>query len=195
MSTRNLGLLTTTAVAALALGGFAGTALASAAPEPPGAGPAPAAADAPPQPAAAMPAMPEMPAAAPAGPEKPAAKPEKPAAKPEKPAAKDGTNLKACADGECEVVLRDGDEIKLDEKFGMEPIRVERKGTRVTFTLKGSGSMVTTAVDSRRPGATLYWNGLTLRPRIGEDGELVVKLSHRDAGKEKRADAKPAGKR
>ncbi|MFD0905496.1 hypothetical protein [Actinomadura sediminis] len=178
MSTRNLGLLTTTAVAALALGGFAGTALA-AAPNPPGADTVPA--------SDTVPAAGTVPPVAEASP--------KPAAKPAKPAAKDGTDLEACADGACEVVLEDGQEIKLDDRFGIDPIGVEIKGTRVTFTLKNTDSTMITSVDARNPDASVHWNDLTLRPRMTEDGKLVVNVSHRDAGQEKPADKKPAGKK
>ncbi|QFG21770.1 hypothetical protein [Actinomadura sp. WMMB 499] len=199
MSTRNLGLLTTTAVAALALGGFAGAALAApnppgsegepaaiaapAVPEPPEAPKAPKAPEAPPRPA-----MPEpKPAAKPAKPEpKPAAEPAMPEpaimpAKPRHSAAKDGRNLEACADGRCEVVVRDGDTIKLDDKFGVKPIRIEMRGEQVTFSRKDGSSKLTTSATAGYPGGTIHWNGLTMRIHKSAEGELILKLSHPDA--------------
>ncbi|MBE1533758.1 hypothetical protein [Actinomadura algeriensis] len=170
MSTRNLGLLTTTAVAALAFGGLAGSALAAAAPNPPEAADKPAAKPAVrPMKSPTMPEMPQMPAM-----------PAKPAAKD----AADGADLKACGDGKCDVVVQDGDEIKLDDEFGIDPIGVDVHGSRVTFTLKNNAQHMVTVVDASQH-ATVHWNGLTLRPRMTDDGKVVVNLSHRDAGKKK----------
>ncbi|OLT23759.1 hypothetical protein BJF79_45790 [Actinomadura sp. CNU-125] len=164
MSTRNLGLLTATTVAALAFGGFAGPALAAAAPTPPG--------DDKPSSHTAVrpPTMPEMPAM-PAMPAQAAAQP-----------AADGHDLSACADGECDVVVRDGDEIRLDERFKLEPIRVDVHGSRVTFRLESNNAHMVTSVDASQH-ATVHWKGLTLKPRMTEDGKIALALSHRDAGK------------
>lgn len=185
MSTRNLGLLTSTAAVAFAFGGFAGAALVDA-PNPHGTNTVPAAAVAAPEP----PVEPAKPAA----PAKPAV-PSTPA-KSAKAVAEDGTDLKSCADGKCEVVVRDGDVIKLDDRFRMGPIGVEVEGNYVTLTRRDDGTRATITVAPGMGSAYIYWDGLSMRPRMTEDGEVVLKLRHRDTGakpaEEKPAEEKPA---
>ncbi|WP_051301007.1 hypothetical protein [Actinomadura rifamycini] len=189
MSTRNLGLLTSTAVAAFALGGFAAAALGDA--------PATLGADTVPAAAVAAPNPPVVPAP-PAPPEPPPGP--KSAAKPAKAAAADGRDLAACTDGKCEVIVQDGDVIKLDDRFRMGPIGVGIDGGLVTFTRQDDGTRATTTIMTGITSTQIHWSGLTLRPRMTEEGELVLKLRHRDAGKlaekkpaaDKPADAKPA---
>lgn len=194
MSTRIFGLLTTTA-AALALTasvGAASTAMAAPPPAPPAsdAEPAPEAESAPDaEPAPDADAAPETGAAPqppqdaePAEPGKPA-KPAKPAtpAKPAKPAgkqvAKDGTDLKACMDAECEVKIKDGQEIKLDKKYGLKPIKVKVDGSQVTFIIQRGNSKMTTSTNAAQPNSTSSYNGLTLRPRMTKDGSIILTMS------------------
>ncbi|HEU5032951.1 MAG TPA: hypothetical protein VFV01_49095 [Spirillospora sp.] len=161
MSTRFLGLISTTAVAALAVTGCAAQTRArlSAAEEPV------------PSPSGA--------AAAPAGSPSPSASPAA-APKGKKGAAKDGTNLNACLDADCEVEVASGQRIPLDPKYGVDGIDVRTDGPRVIFTAQGRDSKMVTSMDASWAGAgsSSTVNGLTFRPRMTKDGKIIVKISH-----------------
>ncbi|MBO2462847.1 hypothetical protein [Actinomadura violacea] len=155
MSTRFLGLISTTAAAALAVSGCAAHTRArlAAADEP-----VPSAS------AAAAPASPS-PSAAPKG---------------KKSAAKDGTNLNACRDASCEVEVADGEQIPLDPKYGLDGIDVRRDGPQVIFTAHGRDSKMVTSMDASwaGSGSSSTVNGLTFRPRMSKDGKIIVQISH-----------------
>ncbi|MEU9016399.1 hypothetical protein [Actinomadura sp. NPDC048394] len=160
MSTRFLGLISTTAVAALAVTGCAAQTRArlSAAEEP-----VPSVSDA------------AAPAAAPSPSGGPAAAP-----KGKKGAAKDGTDLNACLDADCEVEVASGQRIPLDPKYGVDGIDVRTDGPRVIFTAQGRDSKMVTSMDASWAGAgsSSTVNGLTFRPRMTKDGKIIVKISH-----------------
>ncbi|TDC96153.1 hypothetical protein [Actinomadura sp. 7K507] len=166
MSTRILALLTT-AAAALALAGGITAANASPAappPEPSAGAPAPA----PAAPAPAAPAPDASPSASPSSTESPE----------KEDAGKEDAALEDCRDADCEIEIKDGQEIKLDDGLGAESIKVEVKGTRVTFTVRNKHSRAVTSMEAQGPGTTANFNGLTLRPHRGEDGKLMLELSH-----------------
>jgi hypothetical protein len=169
MSTRIIGLLTTTAAVSLALGGgFASASLAAPPPAPPGAASAQAPDQAPHQasdPAPDANAAPQTPPSAAAAPKG-------------KPAAKDGTDLGACADAQCQVQISDGQKITLDKKYGMDPIHIGIDGDRVTFTTHGRSSKMVTSVDASWPSSTATYNGITLRPHKAKDGSMILDISH-----------------
>ncbi|GAA0216431.1 hypothetical protein GCM10009527_010670 [Actinomadura nitritigenes] len=156
MSTRFLGLISTAAVAALAVAGCAArtdarlTAAEAPVPSPSasaGAADAPSAADAP---------------------------------KGRKSAAKDGTDLNACLDADCEVEVADGQRIPLDPKYGVDGIDVRTDGPRVFFTASGRNSKMVTSMDTSwaGTGSSSTVNGLTFRPRMTKDGKIIVRVSH-----------------
>jgi len=202
MSTRMLGLLTTTAAISVALGG--GVAAASVArtmppPAPPranapsGTNPAfdmdpftvntasePAPVQAPnanPNPAANPAANPANPAAN-AEP-KPNTAPEQDAAAPKGTSeAKDGTDLKACEDAECQVEVKDGQTITFDPKLGMDPLHIKIEGSRVTFSSRGRHGVMITSIDAASPRSNANYDGLTLRPHRAKNGAMILDISH-----------------
>ncbi|MEU9841267.1 hypothetical protein AB0C69_18815 [Actinomadura sp. NPDC048032] len=200
MSTRILGLLTTTAAISVALsGGVAAASVARTAPPP-----APPQADAPPgtnpalgtgpftmdsssdpapdQNAAAnaepKPDTAQEPAAAPrpnAAPEQEAPAPKAPKGRSE---ARDGTDLKACEDAECQVEIKDGQTIKFDRRLGLDPLHVKVDGNRLTFSSRGRNGVMVASMDASWPGATATFNGLTLRPHRAKNGSMILDVSH-----------------
>ncbi|GGQ04272.1 pyruvate/2-oxoglutarate dehydrogenase complex dihydrolipoamide acyltransferase (E2) component [Actinomadura coerulea] len=183
MSTRILGLLTTTAAVSMALsGGVAAASVARNAPPPappqanaqsghPASDPAPdqnAAANAEPKPNTApqQNSAPEQQAAAPESPPKGRSE------------AKDGTDLKACEDAECQVEIKDRQTIKFDRKLGMDPLHVRLDGNRVTFSSRGRNGVMVASMDASWPRATTTYNGLTLRPHRAKNGAMILDVSH-----------------
>jgi hypothetical protein len=61
-------------------------------------------------------------------PDSPAASEATATASPEAPGPADGTGLDACADADCEVAVRTGDEIALDGRHGLDGLVVEEAG-------------------------------------------------------------------
>lgn len=155
MSIRVLGLLTTTTAVSLTL--TAGIAAASAYAAPP------------PEPAVSDPA----PSAAPS-----AAAPSSDAADPSAPPAAEGDKeLKECADAECEVKVHDGQTIKLDKKYGLDPIHIKIDDSRATFTIRSKSTKMISTVDAKTNTSATY-NGITFRPRLNKDGTMTLKISH-----------------
>ncbi|MEU8346577.1 hypothetical protein AB0C74_33195 [Spirillospora sp. NPDC048832] len=184
MSTRILGLLTTTAAASVAL--TAGIAAAAAAAAPP---PAPE----PVAPAVAQPHAPDRPTApdAPSAPDRPsAAEAPSQAAPPEaesEPSAKDtsdaadaasGKVLKECADADCEVKVRDGQVIKFDKKFNMAPVRIGIVRDQISFTSRGKGTTMVSTMNASRSHSSVGYNGITFSPRMNRDGSITLRVSH-----------------
>lgn len=198
MSTRILGLLTTTAAISVALsGGVAAASVARTAPPPApnassGTNPAfdmdpftinsvsdPAQApNANPNPAANA----ESKSAANAEP-KPNTAPKPDAAAPESPPkgkseAKDGTDLKACEDAECQVEIKDGQTITFDRKLGLDPLHIKIEGSRVTFSSRGRNGVMITSIDAAGSRSNATYNGLTLRPHRAKNGAMILDVSH-----------------
>lgn len=91
---------------------------------------------------------------------------------------KEEAALAECLDADCEVEIKDGQEIALDEKYGVEPVKVKVNGEQVTFVVRTHNSQAITTVDAGRPGTSATFNGLTLRPHMTEDGKLMLDVSH-----------------
>ncbi|MDL4814715.1 hypothetical protein [Actinomadura opuntiae] len=163
MSTRFLGLIATTAVAALAVSGCAAQTRARL-----------SAAEAPaPSPSSSAAASPDAASPAPAS-------PSGKAPKDKKGAPKDGTDLEACRDADCEVEVADGQTIPLDPKYGLDGIDVRTEGPRVIFTAQGHDSKMVTSMDASWTGSSSSStiNGLTFRPHMTKDGKVIVKITH-----------------
>ncbi|MER7545729.1 hypothetical protein ABTW95_22270 [Spirillospora sp. NPDC127506] len=156
MSTRFLALFTTTAAVSVTLtAGIAAATASLAAP--------------PPSPAAGAPA---------AAPPSPSASPSPSSSPSAAPSAEDD-GAKECADADCEIKIHDGQTITLDKKYGVAPIHIGIEGSRVTFTIRGSGSSMKSTVDAGwRGDASATYNGITLRPRQNRDGTMTLKISH-----------------
>ena len=167
MSIRVLGLLTTTAAVSLTL--TAGIAAASASMTAP---------SAPSDRLVSDQAPIEAPPPAPADDTPPANAAASPAAADAADDADDAA-LKECADAECEVKVRNGQTIKLDEKYGVDPIHLKIDGTRVTFTIRSENSKMTSTVDAGwGTGTSATYNNITLSPRMNKDGSMTLKVSH-----------------
>lgn len=86
--------------------------------------------------------------------------------------------LDECRDANCTVEIADGQQIVLDEKFGMAPIQVAVRGTRVTFATATGNSHAIASVDASQPYTSASFNGITLRPHMTEDGRMMLTVSH-----------------
>ena len=91
--------------------------------------------------------------------------------------AKDGTDLKACEDAECQVEVKDGQTITLDPKYGMAPMHIKIEGNQLTFTARGRHGTMTASLNTDGPSSGTY-NGITLRPHRGKDGNVILDISH-----------------
>ncbi|MFG2089275.1 hypothetical protein [Spirillospora sp. NPDC048824] len=91
---------------------------------------------------------------------------------------KDDAALEECLDADCKVEITDGQEITLDGKYGVKPIKVKVNGTRVTFAIRTHTSQAITTVDADRSNTSTSFNGITLRPRMTKDGKVMLTVSH-----------------
>ena len=164
MSTRFLALFTTTAAVSVTLtAGIAAATASLAAPPPSPAADAPA--SAPPSPSAS--------------PEPSSSTSSSPSSSTSAAPSAEDDGAKECADADCEIKIHDGQTITLDKKYGVAPIHIGIEGSRVTFTIRGSGSSMKSTVDAGWRGDTsATYNGITLRPRQNRDGTMTLKISH-----------------
>lgn len=161
MSARILGLLTTTAATLALTAGMAGPSLAAPPPADPASDKAPQVAP----PASSVTSKSSVSSAA-----------SEPSAS---SSAKDGTDLAACMDATCEVQVRDGQKIPLDRKYGLKPVEVDIRGDRATFTMEDNrNSKMKTSMDVSGPNSSATYNGITFRPRMTKDGNMIVNVSH-----------------
>lgn len=92
------------------------------------------------------------------------------------PPAADGTNLDACRDGRCEVVVRSGTVIPLDPSFGVARLLVARVGdgsAKLEQTEEGGSGMNTA---SGGEGSTITTDGLTVTVESVSGDAAVVSL-------------------
>ncbi|MEU8804494.1 hypothetical protein [Spirillospora sp. NPDC048819] len=122
--------------------------------------------------AAAAPAPPPAPAGAETVPS--AAAPQSDTA-----SSKGDAALKECRDADCTVEITDGQQITLDKKFGVAPIKVNVEGTRVRFAFRDHMSQGIAIVDAQHAHSTATFNGITLHPYVAKDGKVMVTVSHR----------------
>ncbi|SDZ10753.1 hypothetical protein SAMN05421504_109232 [Amycolatopsis xylanica] len=85
------------------------------------------------------------------------------------PAAADGTNLAACSDGSCEVLVKTGDRIP-NQKLG--PVLVTVKEDRVEVSGGINVSLSASGIADR----TLNLNGESFKIIAVKDGQAVVKV-------------------
>ncbi|WP_143220231.1 hypothetical protein [Actinomadura sp. CNU-125] len=91
------------------------------------------------------------------------------------PNADDGTDLDACADGECEVRVSTGDRIPVDNGSGVEQAEVAVAADSVTFEVTLSGGSITTHASPGYP--SMAANGLVFEVRGIKGDEAVVVLT------------------
>ncbi|MFF1673809.1 hypothetical protein ACFVWN_29090, partial [Nocardiopsis flavescens] len=90
--------------------------------------------------------------------------------------AADGTDLDACADADCEVLVSAGDEFAMDGSHGVDLFVFEAVGGGgVSFRGEGPG----TRMSGRLPGpdASFVMNGFTVAVVAVEGSEAVVEFS------------------
>jgi predicted small lipoprotein YifL len=87
-------------------------------------------------------------------------------------AAADGRNLKACADGACEVFVKSGNVLRIN---GLGSVSITVADGMVTFTQVGAGGF--TSVLSGRPGNTEGINNVTFLIMAVQGGEAAVRVS------------------
>ncbi|QPP06462.1 hypothetical protein G4Z16_08690 [Streptomyces bathyalis] len=76
------------------------------------------------------------------------------------PKAADGTDTKACSDGDCEVELSKGDEIQPPSSYGVDKFTVQKIEDHViTWTAGFSGGRVSTSARGAQNSSTSCTNG------------------------------------
>lgn len=94
------------------------------------------------------------------------------------PAAADGTDLRACRDGRCEVQVSPHDRIPAPSGMGIDTITV----TAITadgITLTGTGPGTVVSVGWGGPGETSYLNDLAITLVAVADGRAVLRIKRR----------------
>jgi hypothetical protein len=160
MSTRILGLLTTTAAISVAL--TAGIAAAAAAAPPPAPDPAP------PQIAAQQPAAAPPAETAPSG---------QSAAEGQDATAESGKDDKDCADANCEIKVHDGQTIRFDKKYQLAPVHIGIEGNQVTISSHSRHAAMVSTMSATRAGSSVTNNGVTFRPKLNRDGTITLKIT------------------
>ncbi|RFS86368.1 hypothetical protein D0T12_07165 [Actinomadura spongiicola] len=129
-----------------------------------------------------MPDGPSSDAASKAEAGKPAAKPKsQPKSQPKdksRPVAKDGTNVHACLDARCEVEVRNGQEIQLDGRYGVEEIEVELNGGQATLFVRGNGSTAIASMATTQPGPATAINGVRISAYQVDHDRIILNISH-----------------
>lgn len=91
---------------------------------------------------------------------------------------RDGSRLQACRDADCEVVVADGQTVRLAPGFGMSSVKVMVRDGAVSFTSRGDGMMAT--FGEHRPGGSdvSSINGVQFRVLAVRDDRAVIRISH-----------------
>ncbi|TDE49040.1 hypothetical protein E1295_20700 [Nonomuraea mesophila] len=142
-----------------------------------GCGPAPeeaaSPADAPSSPAATSPSAPPStaPTASPTLTPSPTATP--------LPKARNGTRRRACRDAKCEVLVSDGQTIRLAAKWGLLPINVTVEDGSVTFdAYTPSGMRLTMAEQTPDQGGPSTVNEVSFEVVAVKGKKAVIKITH-----------------
>ncbi|MGP3911346.1 hypothetical protein [Nonomuraea sp. 10N515B] len=126
----------------------------------------PAAPPAPPSAATAAPAATPT-AATPTAPPTPTVSTPTPAASPQ--AAADGNDLAACRDADCEVDIRAGDRLTIDERFGLQRLTISSlNADEAVLALLGSTGGL------RAEGMSVSVSGTCVNGRCRDEGKLTL---------------------
>ncbi|MDP4502369.1 hypothetical protein [Nonomuraea turcica] len=126
----------------------------------------PAAPPAPPSAATAAPAATPT-AATPTAPPTPTPSTPTPAASPQ--TAADGNDLAACKDADCEVEIRAGDRLTIDERFGLQRLTISSlNADEAVLTLLGSTGGL------RAEGMSVSVSGTCVNGRCRDEGKLTL---------------------
>ncbi|AGZ43043.1 hypothetical protein [Actinoplanes friuliensis] len=88
-------------------------------------------------------------------------------------AAADGTNLKACADGACEVIVRSGDSVPA--AGGLGKVKISVRGDEVTISKKTADGFTSTLTGT--PGLVQQINKQLFLIVAVEDGRAVLRMA------------------
>ncbi|TDC68794.1 hypothetical protein E1200_10590 [Actinomadura sp. GC306] len=83
-----------------------------------------------------------------------------------------------CRTADCEIEIRDGMEIPLAGEHGVRLLKIDVNDTRVTFVVRTRTGKAVTTLDARNADSVAFINGITLRPYIAGDGDLMLAISH-----------------
>jgi hypothetical protein len=97
------------------------------------------------------------------------------------PPAADGSDVKACYDGTCEVVLRAPVTIPFDPKTGLVELRLTRvdgvDGAQLSGTAVGGGTVSVSVYADPGFSSTATVNGFTITALYTVDGVAVLRMS------------------
>ncbi|MFG1941616.1 hypothetical protein [Nonomuraea sp. NPDC048826] len=95
------------------------------------------------------------------------------------PKARNGTKLRACWDAKCEVLVKDGQSIRLADKWGLLPIDVTVENGSVTFrTYTLSGAQLTMGEQTPNQGGPSTVNDVNFEVVAVKGKRAVIKISH-----------------
>lgn len=95
------------------------------------------------------------------------------------PKAADGDDLDACRDADCEVLVHDGDKIRLNDKWGIEPIDVTVEDDSVTFKRVTAGGMqITLSRQTPDQGGPSRINDVALGVTAVQNKKAVISIKH-----------------
>ncbi|MFI7452919.1 hypothetical protein ACIBQX_35920 [Nonomuraea sp. NPDC049714] len=95
------------------------------------------------------------------------------------PKAKNGTKLRACRDARCEVLVSDGQTIKLNDTWGLWPVKVTVEDDSVTFsTGTASGMQVTMSEQTPDQGGPSTVDGLDFEVLAVQGKKAVIRITH-----------------
>lgn len=99
-----------------------------------------------------------------------------PATTPAFPAAADGTNLKACADSSCEVVVRTGTKIPVSRRVAGFSRLVVSAVDSSGVSFGGSTANASVSAGGQQPGTTFRLNDLNVSTVARQGGVAVLRL-------------------
>jgi hypothetical protein len=98
-----------------------------------------------------------------------------PPASPTAPRAADGSDLSACRDGRCEVIVAAGDRISPLTRFGLQALTV-RTVSPDGVTYVGTGPGITVSAGRQQPGMTSRLNRLAITTVAINGDRAIVRL-------------------
>jgi type IV pilus biogenesis protein CpaD/CtpE len=95
------------------------------------------------------------------------------------PKARNGTRLRACRDATCEVLVSDGQTIRLADRWGLMPINVTVEDGSVTFHAStASGMQLTMSKQTPDQGGPSTVNEVSFEVVAVKGRKAVIKITH-----------------
>jgi hypothetical protein len=93
------------------------------------------------------------------------------------PAAADGTNLAACSDGRCEVLIAPGDKITFTgDVVGFEQLTIDNIDATGVYT-RGTGPGINLTLGEETPGTPYTMNRLVMSVIGFNQGQAVLRMA------------------